>query len=84
VTIATFPAGHDYEVGSVAVLASQVKNSFPNLWFELLVGITAGLPDLSCIPLRDIRLGDVLVGISEGDNVGLVSYSLGKETATKF
>jgi len=49
-----------------------------------LVGVAAGLPDLSLIPPRDIRLGDVLVGIGEGDNAGLVGYGLGKETATGF
>jgi len=84
VIIATFPAGHDYGVGSAAALASQVKKSFPNLWFGLLVGVAAGLPDLSRTPSRDIRLGDVLVGVGEGDNAGLVSYGLGKETSAGF
>jgi hypothetical protein len=58
-----------------------VKKSFPNLWFGLLVGVAAGLPDLSRIPQRDICLGDVLVGVGEGEGAGLVSYSLGKETS---
>ena len=71
VIIATFPADHDYGVGSAAALASQVKKSFPNLWFGLLVGVAAGLPDLSQIPPRDFRLGDVLVGVGEGDSAGL-------------
>jgi hypothetical protein len=31
VVIVTFPAGHNYEVGSAAALAAQVKKSFPNL-----------------------------------------------------
>jgi nucleoside phosphorylase len=84
VVIATFPAGHNYGVGSAAALASQVKKSFPNLWFGLLVGVAAGLPNLSRIPLRDIRLGDVLVGVSEGESAGLVSYGLGKETSNGF
>jgi nucleoside phosphorylase len=84
VVIATFPAGHDYGVGSAAALASQVKKSFPNLWFGLLVGVAAGLPNLSRIPPRDIRLGDVLVGIGEGESAGLISYGLGKETSTGF
>jgi hypothetical protein len=84
VIIATFPAGHDYGVGSAAALASQVKKSFPNLWFGLLVGVAAGLPNLSCVPPRDIRLGDVLVGVGEGESAGLVSYGLGKETSDGF
>ena len=84
VIIATFPAGHDYGVGSAAALASQVKKSFPNLWFGLLVGVAAGLPDLSRIPPRNICLGDVLVGVGEGESAGLVSYGVGKETSVGF
>jgi nucleoside phosphorylase len=84
VIIATFPAGHDYGVGSAAALASQVKKSFPNLWFGLLVGVAAGLPNLTRVPPRDIRLGDVLIGVGEGESVGLVSYGLGTETSAGF
>jgi nucleoside phosphorylase len=84
VVIATFPADHDYGVGSAAALAGQVKKSFPNLWFGLLVGVAAGLPNLDRIPPRDIRLGDILVGLGGGGNAGLVSYGLGKETSGGF
>lgn len=84
VIIATFPAGHNYGVGSAAALASQVKKSFPNLWFGLLVGVAAGLPDLCRVPSRDIRLGDVLVGVGDSGDAGLVSYGLGKETSDGF
>src|SRR5271169_2238040 len=75
--IATLPAGQEYGTGSAAALASQVKKFFPNLWFGLLVGIAAGLPNLSRSPPLDIRLGDVLVGVGEGDDAGLVLYGLG-------
>lgn len=61
-----------------------MKKSFPNLWFGLLVGVAAGLPNLSRIPRRDIRLGDVLVGVGEGESAGLVSYGLGKQTSDGF
>ncbi|KAH0566491.1 hypothetical protein GP486_000109 [Trichoglossum hirsutum] len=84
VIIATFPAGQDYGVGSAAALAGQVKKNFPNLWFGLLVGVAAGLPNLSRMPPRDIRLGDVLVGLGEGESAGLVNYGLGKETVDGF
>ncbi|RYO87579.1 hypothetical protein DL766_008356 [Monosporascus sp. MC13-8B] len=80
VIIATFPAGQEYGTGSAAALASQVKKFFPNLWFGLLVGIAAGLPNLTQSPLRDIRLGDVLVGLPTGESAGLIAYDLGKET----
>ncbi|KAF4812915.1 Nephrocystin-3 [Colletotrichum siamense] len=80
VILATLPAGQQYGTGSAAALASQVKRFFPQLWFGLLVGVAAGLPNLSLS--RDIRLGDVLVALSQGDNTGLVAYDLGKETGS--
>jgi nucleoside phosphorylase len=80
VIIATLPAGQEYGTGSAAALASQVKKFFPNLWFGLLVGVAAGLPNLSQCPPLDIRLGDVLVGLPTGDSAGLIAYDLGKET----
>jgi nucleoside phosphorylase len=80
VVIATLPAGQEYGNSSAAALASQVKKFFPNLWFGLLVGVAAGLPNLAIRPPRDIRLGDVLVGLPEGQSAGLVAYDLGKET----
>ncbi|KAK7404060.1 hypothetical protein QQX98_010146 [Neonectria punicea] len=80
VIIATLPAGQEYGTGSAAALASQVKRFFPNLWFGLLVGIAAGLPNFSRNPPLDIRLGDVLVGVSVGESAGLIAYDLGKET----
>ena len=80
VIIATLPAGQEYGTGSAAALASQVKKFFPNLWFGLLVGVAAGLPNLSRRPPLDIRLGDVLVGLPTGVDAGLVAYDLGKET----
>ncbi|KAI7911451.1 hypothetical protein M0657_010955 [Pyricularia oryzae] len=79
--IATLPAGQEYGTGSAAALASQVKKFFPNLWFGLLVGVAAGLPNLTRDPPRDIRLGDVLVALPDGESAGLVAYDLGKETA---
>lgn len=84
IIIATLPAGQEYGTGSAAALTGQVKKFFPNLWFGLLVGVAAGLPDLSQVPVRDIRLGDVLVGLPVGESAGLVPYDLGKETEDGF
>lgn len=84
IIIATLPAGQQYGTGSAAALASQVKKFFPNLWFGLLVGVAAGLPDLSRAPVRDIRLGDVLVGLPDGESAGLIAYDLGKEVEDGF
>ena len=83
VIIASLPAGQEYGVGSAAALAAQVKKCFPNLWFGLLVGVAAGLPNLSGSKPRDIRLGDVLVALPEGDSAGLIAYELGKETGSE-
>jgi nucleoside phosphorylase len=84
IIIATLPAGQEYGTGSAAALASQVKKFFPNLWFGMLVGVAGGLPDLSRNPPRDIRLGDVLVGLPDGESAGLIAYDLGKETKDGF
>lgn len=80
VVVATLPAGQEYGTGSAAALASQAKKFFPNLWSGLLVGVAAGLPNLSRKPTRDIRLGDILVALPEGESAGLVAYDLGRET----
>jgi nucleoside phosphorylase len=84
VIIATFPADQEYGVGSAAALASQVKKRFPNLWFGLLVGVAAGLPNLDRVPPLDIRLGDVLVGVGDSGTAGLINYGLGKQTKDGF
>jgi nucleoside phosphorylase len=81
VVIATFAAGQRYGTSSATSLAIHVKKFFPNLWFGLLVGVAAGLPNLSCSPPRDIRLGDVLVAYSppSGDPPAIVPYGMGKQ-----
>ncbi|EAQ86839.1 hypothetical protein CHGG_08092 [Chaetomium globosum CBS 148.51] len=82
VVLVTLPAGQEYGTGSAAALASQVKKFFPYLRFGLLVGVAAGLPNLSLSPPRDIRLGDILVAFPEGESPGVVAYDLGRETGT--
>ena len=47
--------------------------------------MAAGLPDLQRKPWpRDIRLGDILVALPEGESPGLIAYDLGKETRDGF
>ncbi|KAF9872100.1 putative nacht and wd domain protein [Colletotrichum karsti] len=84
IVIASFPHGQEYGTGAAAALASQVKRFFPNLWFGLLVGVAAGLPNLDTQPQRDIRLGDVLVASRSGDFPAVVAYDLGKATDNGF
>jgi nucleoside phosphorylase len=87
VVIATWPEGQNYGVGCAAALVNQVKARFPNIWFALLVGVAAGLPNLSPkspAKYRDIRLGDVIVCVPEKESVGIVHYDLGKDTEEGF
>ncbi|OAR01627.1 hypothetical protein LLEC1_03282 [Akanthomyces lecanii] len=84
IIIATLPRGQQYEAGASAALVGHLKKFFPNLWFGLLVGVAIGLPNLSRDTMRDIRIGDVLVGFPDGESAGLVSYDLGKETDDGF
>ncbi|KAM0345653.1 hypothetical protein ACHAPU_006307 [Fusarium lateritium] len=84
IVIATLPAGQEYGTNSAAAIASQIKSFFRNLWFGLLVGVAAGLPNLEKKPPVDIRLGDVIVGLPNGESAGLIAYDLGKETADGF
>ncbi|KAG8627668.1 hypothetical protein KVT40_005151 [Elsinoe batatas] len=80
VVIATLPDGQNHGVGAAAALAGHIKARFPNLWFSLLVGVAAGVPNLQVSDpsqRRDIRLGDVLVCVPEKDNTGVIQYDLG-------
>ncbi|KAL2814419.1 hypothetical protein BJX63DRAFT_442494 [Aspergillus granulosus] len=79
VVIATLAAGQPYGTNSATSLAGHVRKTFPNIWFGLLVGVAAGLPNLSRSPPRDIRLGDVIVALPDGENPAIVPYGLGKQ-----
>jgi nucleoside phosphorylase len=79
--VATWPVGQNYGVGAAAALVDQVKARFLNIWFALLVGVAAGLPNLTPVDrsrYRDVRLGDVLVCVPEKASSGVVHYDLGK------
>ncbi|QKX60036.1 uncharacterized protein TRUGW13939_07178 [Talaromyces rugulosus] len=84
VIIATLPAGQECTTSSAAALASQIKIIFLNIRFGLLVGVASGIPNLSKTPPCDIRLGDVLVALPDGESAGIVAYQLGKETKYGF
>ncbi|KAH6669264.1 nucleoside phosphorylase domain-containing protein [Halenospora varia] len=87
VVVATWPTGQNYGVGAAAALVNQVKARFRNIWFALLVGVAAGLPNIypkSPTECRDIRLGDVLVCVPEKASTGIIHYDLGKDTEDGF
>lgn len=70
---------------SAASLVSQMRQSFVNLRYGLMVGIGAGVPGRNSKP--DIRLGDVVVAAPSDDSEdaqGVIGYELGKETVNGF
>jgi nucleoside phosphorylase len=70
---------------SAATLVSQMRQSFPNLKYGLMVGIGAGVPGQNLEP--DIRLGDVVVATPSDKSVGpagVIGYDLGAETVEGF
>ncbi|RAH68724.1 5'-methylthioadenosine/S-adenosylhomocysteine nucleosidase family protein [Aspergillus aculeatinus CBS 121060] len=64
-----------HQIGPVkaALCAAAVGQLFPSVRFALMVGIGAGIPGK-----RDIRLGDVAVGVPRENHPGVVEYDLGK------
>ncbi|KIL83643.1 hypothetical protein FAVG1_13126 [Fusarium avenaceum] len=78
VVAACLPFG-EYGTNSAAVVASNMVRSFP-LKFCLLVGIGGGVPSQE----NDIRLGDVVVGLSRGEGSSVIQYDLGKENISSL
>ncbi|KAL4884923.1 purine and uridine phosphorylase [Aspergillus karnatakaensis] len=71
VVIATLPdAG--YGVPDASRVAQQVKLSFPNIQFGLMVGIGGGAPSRK----NDIRLGDIVVGEPRDGDTGVFEYEV--------
>jgi hypothetical protein len=59
IVIAGLPLGR-YGTINAAIVARDMIRTFPNIQFGLMVGIGGGAPSEG----HDIRLGDILVGIS--------------------
>lgn len=79
VVISYLPQGSQ-GIGAAAVVATDLKRTFPNAILRLLVGIGGGVPSAT----NDVRLGDVVVSMPSGVHGGVVQYDLGKETTTGF
>ncbi|KAN0073185.1 hypothetical protein V8E54_008405 [Elaphomyces granulatus] len=73
VVIACLPSGV-YGTTSAAIVANQMRFTFPAIRFGLMVGIGGGVPTKEA----DIRLGDVVVSKPAGDFGGVVQYDFGK------
>ena len=66
--------------GAAAVVSCNMWRSFPSIKWRFLVGIGGGIPS----PSNDIRLGDVVVSMPQGQYGGVVQYDLGKDTEDGF
>jgi ankyrin repeat protein/nucleoside phosphorylase len=75
IVIACLPSGI-YGTTSATIVASQMKHSFRSIEFWLMVGIGGGAPSAS----TDIRLGDVVISVPQGEFDGVVQYDYGKMT----
>lgn len=75
IVIASLAAGV-YGTISAATTASTLLSSFPNIRIGLMVGIGAGIARPK--QKRDIRLGDVVVSLPNGQSGGVLQYDLGK------
>ncbi|PHH78561.1 hypothetical protein CDD80_6672 [Ophiocordyceps camponoti-rufipedis] len=69
VVIACLPSDQ-YGTNNAAMVASDMRRSFPGIRVGLMVGIGGGVPSMA-----DVRLGDVVVGS------GVVQHDLGKTMA---
>ncbi|KAJ8131351.1 hypothetical protein O1611_g2275 [Lasiodiplodia mahajangana] len=66
--------------GAAATVATNMSRSFPSIKWRLFVGIGSGVPS----DKNDIRLGDVVISMPEGEYGGVVQYDLGRETDSEF
>lgn len=65
---------------AAAHVAADLERTFPHVQYRLLVGIGGGVPS----DKHDIRLGDVVVSMPDGQYGGVVQYDLGKDTEDGF
>jgi nucleoside phosphorylase len=83
-------AGHNVVIAGLhqpgnnpaATVTTQMRMTFPNLRFGVLVGIGGGVPVKTDNGI--IRLGDVVVSKPEGEHSGAVQYDHGKSKAGQF
>ncbi|THV77354.1 purine and uridine phosphorylase [Aureobasidium pullulans] len=59
---------------SAATVAKDMRRTFPNIKFGLMVGIAGGIWSRGI----DVRLGDVVVGVLDDNGPGVIQYDHGK------
>ncbi|KAL3296536.1 Pfs domain-containing protein [Colletotrichum asianum] len=72
VVIACLPSGQ-YGITRAAIVANNMRWSFPSIMIRLMVGIGGGAPDKI-----DIRLGDIVVSHPSSTSSGVIQYDFGK------
>jgi nucleoside phosphorylase len=83
-------AGHNVVIAGLyhpgnnpaATVVTQMRMTFPNLRFGLLVGIGGGVPVMTDNGM--VRLGDVVVSKPVGEHSGAVQYDHGKAKVGQF
>ncbi len=78
IVIAGLPMGL-VGIASAATVARDMKRSFRQLRFGLMVGIGGGIPTCA-----DVRLGDIVVSIPNDGHGGVVQWDFGIATDNKF
>lgn len=78
VVLACLPG--DQGKGSAAIVATNISRMFRSIEWRFLVGVGGGVPSDN----HDIRLGDVVVSLPEGQYGGVVQYDLGRDTDDGF
>jgi nucleoside phosphorylase len=61
---------------SAATVANNMRRTFPNLKFGIMVGIAGGIWTSEV----DVRLGDIVVGVPNDGGPGIIQYDHGKAT----
>lgn len=72
IVMACLPAG-DMGITPAGNVATNMLRSFPKIRFGLMVGIGGGAPTRRSRPNEDIRLGDVVVSIPQGE-LGKIAF----------
>ncbi|KAJ5560515.1 hypothetical protein N7513_002914 [Penicillium frequentans] len=78
VTIARLPGTQGKS--AAASVAKDMARSFPSVELRLVVGVGGGVPSGK----NDIRLGDVVMSMPDGQHGGVVQYDLGQNTDDGF
>ncbi|KAK1982789.1 ankyrin repeat-containing domain protein [Colletotrichum cereale] len=72
IVIVCLPSGQ-YGITRAAIVANNMRWSFPSIYIRLMVGIGGGVPGKV-----DMRLGDVVVSIPTLSSPGVIQYDFGK------